>query len=320
MVSKTDLLQSILKELVANIDESKAAVIADKDGLVISSVLSEGEDEQVIGSLAAVFDGFFKRVKNQTGSDEKFVNITISGDQKIGLISESESEATLAIVCGIKVKDNQIKVIGKHVMQKIDAVFDGTLTVNPKVSGLVKLLADFREGVPKSDFAFKLIVCGDHMVGKTSLIKKFVENSFSEDYVPSIGVNIYKKSIVIEERAKIHFIIWDIAGQIQSMASFRKKFYAGADCAFIVVDLSNRSTFNSIDDWIEDIRQSTTKKIPTIIIGNKNDINYKEISFEELDNKAKEKGFLSIDTSAKVGTNVLDAFEYIGYKILSERF
>ncbi len=318
MTSKPDTLTHLLKDLVASIEDSKAAALVDHEGLVISSVTSEGEDENVIGSLAATFDSYMSRLKTEIGSDEKFVNITLSGDKKIGFISEGST--ILAIICGTKAKDNQIKVIGKHAIQKIDSICSGQTNINPKISGVVKILAEFRDGVPKSDFAFKLIVCGDHKVGKTSLIKKFVENTFTEDYIPSIGVNIYKKTITLEERAKVNFIIWDIAGQIQSMASFRKNFYSGADCAFIVFDLTNRSTFETIEDWADDIKKSVQKKMPTIIIANKNDLEEKQVSYEEVEAKAKELGFLSIDTSAKLGTNVAEAFQFIGYKILSERY
>ena len=101
----------------------------------------------------------------------------------------------------------------------------------------------------------KVIVLGDPSVGKTSLIHQFVDDSFSDNYISTIGVDISKKSIDLAPSTKMDFILWDIGGQVKSMATYRARFYGGANFALLVCDVSNKNSFLHLDDWITDLNQ-----------------------------------------------------------------
>jgi len=92
----------------------------------------------------------------------------------------------------------------------------------------------------------KLIITGLFQVGKTSLIKRFVENRFQESYISTIGVEISKKILKIGDSTEINTIIWDIGGQMQQMDPYRARFYNGANAAFIVLDRTRPETLKSV--------------------------------------------------------------------------
>ncbi|HEC38536.1 MAG TPA: hypothetical protein ENI29_09890 [bacterium] len=89
------------------------------------------------------------------------------------------------------------------------------------------------------------MLTGDYQVGKTSLIKRFVENSFGKDYISTMGVQISKKTVNLTDKNIMNFIIWDIGGQSFQMAPYRSKFYSGANALMISGILGETSSFPS---------------------------------------------------------------------------
>ncbi|MHA1379964.1 MAG: Rab family GTPase [Candidatus Helarchaeota archaeon] len=157
---------------------------------------------------------------------------------------------------------------------------------------------------------FKLIVCGDPMVGKTSVILRFTERAFKRTYISTIGVNITEKR-VLHKKSNIELIMWDIAGQSKFQA-MRKHFYKGADAAFLVFDLTNQKTFKNIIKWDKDINSFLNHRIPGFILGNKNDLGeYREVDRNDGVKLAKSLGYEYIETSALKGNNIDEAFQKI---------
>ncbi|MFX1376529.1 MAG: Rab family GTPase [Promethearchaeota archaeon] len=183
---------------------------------------------------------------------------------------------------------------------------------------MVKILSKTKDGkLPIGKFSTKLIVVGDYKVGKTSLIMRFVQNLFQESYHSTIGVEISKKEMELSEDTIINFAIWDIGGQITQMAPYRKRFYQGAQSAFIVIDRTRSANQKSVDVWHNEIKKYVENDINIILVANKSDmVETLLISEEEIKEIADQKGFHYILTSAKTGENVNDAFLYIAYKFI----
>jgi small GTP-binding protein len=163
-------------------------------------------------------------------------------------------------------------------------------------------------------YRFKLIVVGDPMVGKTSLVLRFTDKAFRRTYISTIGVNITEKNIK-HKKAKIELIIWDIAGQAK-FQRMRKHFYKGADAILLVYDLSRGNTIKSIPKWNMDIETYLNTKIPGFIVANKGDL-VEERAIKEEDGKriANELGYGYLETSALDGTNVDEAFLDLAQKL-----
>lgn len=115
----------------------------------------------------------------------------------------------------------------------------------------------------------KIVMCGDFAVGKTTFVKLFLGGEILEGYKPTIGVDIGRKNLDIDQR-RIILQIWDLSGQ-QSFQSIRRQFYSRTDGAILVFDVSRRKTYQNIHKWAEEILEQTGK-IPIVLVGNKIDL------------------------------------------------
>ncbi len=161
-------------------------------------------------------------------------------------------------------------------------------------------------------FKIKFVIIGQHAVGKTSLIKNFVEGAYTKDYRPTIGANLFIKKLAFRdskgEDYQFTITTWDIAGQ-ERWSSMRRTYYRGAQGAFIVGDLSRKQTFSQIESfWVQDFKENMDNDIPIICIANKNDLQT-EISEEEVRALTEKMNIPKvIFTSAKTGYHVYEAF------------
>jgi small GTP-binding protein len=119
--------------------------------------------------------------------------------------------------------------------------------------------------MPTTTRTFKVVLLGEGAVGKTSLVRKFVEGSFSDDYITTIGVNVKKKVV-----GDATLMIWDIYGQ-KSRPELHMANYRGAGGALLVYDSARKSTFDNLESWLADLYK-VTGEIPVVVLGNKHDI------------------------------------------------
>ena len=158
------------------------------------------------------------------------------------------------------------------------------------------------------DMILKLVLIGDSFVGKTNIMSKYLKNEFHEDSKATVGVEFGSKKFEIEG-VSIKAQIWDTAGQ-ERYKSITNAYYKGSKGAFVVYDITRKETFDSVDKWISDLKQSGDKKITILLIGNKNDLdNQRQISKEQGEEKAKSFGVAFLETSAFNGYNLDKAFD-----------
>jgi small GTP-binding protein len=173
----------------------------------------------------------------------------------------------------------------------------------------------------------KVCLLGDFGVGKTSLIRRFVENAYDDRYISTLGVKISKKSFVVKDikkkpffKANLTLLIWDLVGQ-KGFHSIQTSAYKGTNGAFIVYDLSRPKTIDSLDWWISSLFEQTGT-IPLIFLANKVDLKEDSVPLElssKLDAVTKKYNAEFFATSAKTGKNVELAFGSMG-KSLTKKF
>ncbi len=164
-------------------------------------------------------------------------------------------------------------------------------------------------------YTFKILLLGDGAVGKTSLVQRFVHNKFAKAYLMTIGMEPYSRFETIND-TKVCLQLWDIAGQ-ERFASMRHIFYKGSLGALVTYDITRRQSFQNLRKWVEEAK-AESPRISLIVVGNKNDMeDLRDVSTEEGQAYADEIGAIGfIETSAKTGDNVADAFLNMGNAIL----
>lgn len=154
---------------------------------------------------------------------------------------------------------------------------------------------------------YKLVFLGEQAVGKTSIITRFMYDTFDNNYQATIGIDFLSKTLYLEERA-VRLQLWDTAGQ-ERFRSLIPSYIRDSSAAVVVYDISNRASFINTTKWIEDVRAERGKDVVIALVGNKTDLSdRRQVSPEEGEQKAREQGILFIETSAKAGHNVKSLF------------
>ncbi|XP_033107870.1 ras-related protein Rab-13-like [Anneissia japonica] len=164
----------------------------------------------------------------------------------------------------------------------------------------------------------KILVLGDSGVGKTRLVRRFVEDTFIQRYVATVGVDFRSKAVKIGGKELV-LQIWDTAGQ-ERFRSMTTTIFRGAEGAILVYDVSSKATFDHLDDWIESIRRSADQNIRVVIVGNKID-KEGEVEVDTRTGKrfADQIGLNFFETSAQSGKNVDKPFKKLAKEVNEAR-
>ena len=164
------------------------------------------------------------------------------------------------------------------------------------------------------DFIMKLILVGDSGVGKTNILSKYLKNDFDPDSKATVGVEFGTKNIEIDNK-RIKVQIWDTAGQ-ERYKSITSTYYKGAKGAFIVYDITRKSTFDNIDKWIGDLKNNGDENMIVYLVGNKSDLNdMREVRKDEAMTKSEKFNIAFSETSALYGDNIHKIFQDLMEKV-----
>ena len=157
------------------------------------------------------------------------------------------------------------------------------------------------------DYLLKFIIIGDSAVGKSNILLRYTNDSFSNEFQATIGVEFGAKNLTIDGKT-YRVQIWDTAGQEQ-FRSITRAYYKNSVCACVVYDITNKTSFENIKSWLEDCKKKCPKSIYFVLIGNKSDLEEKrEVTYEEGSIYAQKNGMIFFETSAKTGRNINEVF------------
>lgn len=168
-----------------------------------------------------------------------------------------------------------------------------------------------RIGSQDADYILKSIIIGDSCVGKTSILRHLVDETFENNRIPTIGIDFGSLYLEAPDKKVIKNQIWDCAGQ-ERFRSIIDSYYRKSNIVFLVYDITSRESFANLDLWLEKINNNFTdlNQIVMIVVGNKNDLSEKsrEVSKEEGEKFAKSINATFFETSAKNGENIFEIF------------
>ncbi|MEM3341903.1 MAG: Rab family GTPase [Thermoplasmata archaeon] len=168
----------------------------------------------------------------------------------------------------------------------------------------------------------KICMLGDPGVGKTSLVARFVLNSYDDKYISTIGTKVSKKDILFNDPQNdrvinVRLMIWDIAGQ-NSYQFAKVAFLKGSHGALLVADTTRGDTLTNLNGWIEAL-EKVTGPVPKVFLGNKADLTeMREFGEKEIAEIAKKYNTTGYITSCKTGDNVETAFREIATVFMKE--
>lgn len=169
------------------------------------------------------------------------------------------------------------------------------------------------------DALLKLIIIGDTNTGKSCLLRYFLEKKFrkSTQANHTIGVEFGSKLITVRGK-QVKLQIWDTAGQ-ERFRAVTRSYYRGAIGCLLVYDITSRESFNHVVSWLTEARSLARSDISLVVVGNKADLGaHREVSTLEASRFAQENELLYMETSAKTGESVEEAFLKVASTIMNK--
>ena len=161
---------------------------------------------------------------------------------------------------------------------------------------------------------YKLIFLGDQSVGKSCILNRFMNDTFTEEYQATIGLDFQSKNVQIDNQ-DIHLLLYDTAGQ-EKFRALIPMYTRDANIIILVYDVTSKDSFLHLSDWLKDLTNVKKEEVIFAVVGNKTDLDdRREVNSNEGENYAKEHDFIFAEVSAKTG----DGFSELFYKNLFEK-
>jgi len=160
---------------------------------------------------------------------------------------------------------------------------------------------------PEYDYLFKLLLIGDSGVGKSCLLLRFADDTYTESYISTIGVDFKIRTIELDGKT-VKLQIWDTAGQ-ERFRTITSSYYRGAHGIIVVYDVTDQESFANVKTWLGEIDRYAAENVNKLLVGNKADLVQKKVvEFSVAKEFADSLSIPFLETSAKNSTNVEEAF------------
>jgi len=157
------------------------------------------------------------------------------------------------------------------------------------------------------DYLFKLLLIGDSGVGKSCLLLRFADDTYTDSYISTIGVDFKIRTVDLDTKT-IKLQIWDTAGQ-ERFRTITSSYYRGAHGIIIVYDITDKESFDNVRQWLFEIDRYASENVCKLLVGNKSDLtNKRAVEYEQAKTFADELNIPFLETSAKNAANVEQAF------------
>ncbi|MFX0002112.1 MAG: GTP-binding protein [Candidatus Hermodarchaeota archaeon] len=328
-LQKNKLFKELFNKFLESNREVVASIISDSEGLIIAGEKRKDIDMELVSVLTSIINPILSRMRNEFDfqkfgnasfdtEDHRLLFISVDEERILSIVLESYASLERMSPYGLFLAEKAAQILTAEEGDLIQVSIPNFEYEAGNIERLKNQLYQMKLGIG-GEYRFKFVVIGDHEVGKTSIIRRFVEKRYTNDYRATIGLNVLSHEFEFFGN-KIGVTLYDIGAQ-KFFRRFRKIYYLGTQATFIVFDLTNRKSFENVKSWYEELKLFTPgENIPIVIVGNKTDLTeerkvfYQEGARLANDLSQSEKVKISyIETSALTGSNVEDAFNLISY-------
>ena len=170
----------------------------------------------------------------------------------------------------------------------------------------------------KFTYEFKIILLGSISVGKTAILSRYISNEFNENYKCTIKSEYKMKIVNLNNSIQAKLNIWDTCGD-EKFRAITRQYYKETQGILLVYDISNRSSFDMIENWVDDIKNNAPADVIIFLVGNKSDLEDKrQVTIQEGKDKSEQLGLLFNEVSAKNGDNIFLLFSNISEAIMEQ--
>ena len=156
------------------------------------------------------------------------------------------------------------------------------------------------------DYLFKVLLIGNSSIGKSSLLLRFSDDVFNENFMPTIGVDFKIRTIDVDGKT-IKVQMWDTAGQ-ERFKTIPSSYYKGAHGIIVTYDITDRESFSKVSEWMSDVDKHAYENVSRILVGNKKDLeDQRQVPYQEAEELAGYFNVRFLETSAKQSVNVEEA-------------
>ena len=197
----------------------------------------------------------------------------------------------------------------------------GTNINKPTEESTLRIKSTPKEEEKTKIIEAKIVLLGDVSVGKTSIASRYCKNSFNEHHINTSGGAYQQQKVVLGNGSMVKLHIWDTSGQ-ERFRAMTNLYYRDAQVAILTYDITNESSFSSIEFWIQELKYKVeNENMILCLVGNKCDVNSNErkITTQKGKNFAQDNNMIFFETSAKTGEGVKDLFVTIANKVYEQQ-
>lgn len=313
---KTETLDALLENFVQNIPELTAALIVDVDGLIIAQKAVKGFEEEIIGAIMAILDQTINKVKRFAETSFGSGTLDTNEFRLFYLELDGDVPALFVLVA------DPYSDIDKYIPYSYLVAEKVSLALNDKEieTSLPKLLEDgtlkFNSHDSDNGSVKNVLVIGSEKVGKTTLSHLYTNQTFIEDYKPTIGISIVEKELQITKSIKSNLYLFDMGG-LKTFAKIRKYFYQKLDAKtiLIVFDYTREKTLDDVNDWFKEAQLFNKEgEANYFLVGNKVDlVDDPQIMKKRAEEIAMKHNCQFFETSAQTGQGIDELFMNIAF-------
>ena len=307
---KNSLIRKLISQYRKDVKGIIAVLVYDRKELLLikKSGTFDPDDLQIqIGHIKDNFGESNDFLSIQEISGKKYVFCSLGSNFILITIAEKETS------------DIELKTYSVHITSEIEQLLEtpDSEVFSIKIPGVMKLFSKLQSlNLLTKKLSLKIILLGDYKTGKTSLVKRFFEKEFNMEMKSTVGFNVYKKILNINDKLIMNLAIWDTGGFSSQISPTKEKIFKFMDAAIIVLDKSNNNNLESIKKWYNEIQDNIQNKIPIALAISKNDCD-SMLHLMEIESFAEDHLLDVIMVSAKTGENVEDLFFDLIYNIIN---